>query len=293
MEKRKKSALESGVSHPRRGGILVAVNALSALGVYARKDVTKTEKFTLSKGSGNLLRSMKQQLTIDAYVTQGPAQARRLRARSARPAAGVQERRRRASSTTRSSRPKDEDTKKKAKDAGPHRAALRRGERHRREGRRRRRASWASSSSTASSRTSSSSCRPTAPTASSSGSPTRSARFATRATTSTTRSASSPATTRSSRPTTTSCPASMGKFSMQGIITQNFPFYTFQDVDLKGGDAEISDDLDGLHHHAARQGPHREGAAPHRPVRDEGQVARGLRQRGERQGERRDDERAR
>ncbi len=41
-------------------------------------------------------------------------------------------------------------------------------------------------------------------------------------------------------------PTSMGKFSMQGIITQNFPFYSFQDVDLKGGDAAISDDLDGL-----------------------------------------------
>ncbi len=38
----------------------------------------------------------------------------------------------------------------------------------------------------------------------------------------------------------------MGKISMQGIITQNFPFYTFQDVDLKNGDAEISDELDGL-----------------------------------------------
>jgi ABC-type uncharacterized transport system involved in gliding motility auxiliary subunit len=33
---------------------------------------------------------------------------------------------------------------------------------------------------------------------------------------------------------------------MQTIITQNFPFYTFVDVDLKGGDSEISDDLDGL-----------------------------------------------
>ena len=33
---------------------------------------------------------------------------------------------------------------------------------------------------------------------------------------------------------------------MQTIITQNFPFYTFDDVDLKGGDAEIDDDLDGL-----------------------------------------------
>ena len=38
----------------------------------------------------------------------------------------------------------------------------------------------------------------------------------------------------------------MGKYSMQRIITQNFPFYTFVDVDLKGGDTEIADDLDGL-----------------------------------------------
>jgi ABC-type uncharacterized transport system involved in gliding motility auxiliary subunit len=41
-------------------------------------------------------------------------------------------------------------------------------------------------------------------------------------------------------------PANMGKISMQGIISQNFPFYTFQDVDLKNGDAEIADELDGL-----------------------------------------------
>ncbi len=41
-------------------------------------------------------------------------------------------------------------------------------------------------------------------------------------------------------------PTNMGKYSMQSIITQYFPFYTFQDVDLKNGDAEISDELDGL-----------------------------------------------
>ncbi|HXX70230.1 MAG TPA: Gldg family protein, partial [Polyangiaceae bacterium] len=41
-------------------------------------------------------------------------------------------------------------------------------------------------------------------------------------------------------------PSNMGKFAMQTIITQNFPFYSFQDVDLKNGDSEISDDLDGL-----------------------------------------------
>src|SRR5258708_40076477 len=71
MEKRKKTALESGVLILIVAAILVAVNALSALGVYARKDVTQTEKFTLSKGSGNLLRSMKQPLVMEAYVTRG------------------------------------------------------------------------------------------------------------------------------------------------------------------------------------------------------------------------------
>src|SRR3984893_12943158 len=71
MEKRKKTAVESGVLILIVAAILVAVNALSALGMYARSDVTKTEKFTLSKGSGSLLRSMKQPLTVDAYVTKG------------------------------------------------------------------------------------------------------------------------------------------------------------------------------------------------------------------------------
>jgi len=60
MEKRKKTAVESGVLIFIVAGILVLVNALSGLGIYARADVTKSEKFTLSKGSGNLLRSMKQ-----------------------------------------------------------------------------------------------------------------------------------------------------------------------------------------------------------------------------------------
>ena len=71
MEKRQKSALESGVLILIAAGILIAINALSGLGLYVRADVTKTERFTLSKGSGNLLRSMKQQVFVDAYVTRG------------------------------------------------------------------------------------------------------------------------------------------------------------------------------------------------------------------------------
>ena len=66
---------------------------------------------------------------------------------------------------------------------------------------------------------------------------------------------------------------------------------TFVDVDLKGGDSGDRRGPRRAHHHAARQGHDREGAPPHRPVRDEGQVARRLRQRGQREGERRDDER--
>src|SRR5260370_40338256 len=72
MEKRKKTALESGILILIVAAILVAVNALSALGAYHRTDVTKSEKFTLSKGSANLLKSMKQQPTVDADVTKRP-----------------------------------------------------------------------------------------------------------------------------------------------------------------------------------------------------------------------------
>src|SRR5580704_15936534 len=117
MEKRRKSSLESGALILIVAAILVAVNALSALGVYARSDVTKTEKFTLSKGSGNLLRSMKQQLTVDAYVTKGlpklDAFVRDLRDL-------LQEYKNAGGGKFDYSivEPKDEDAKKKAKDAG-------------------------------------------------------------------------------------------------------------------------------------------------------------------------------
>src|SRR5579864_6705548 len=117
MEKRKKTAVESGVLILVVAAILVAVNALSALGVYAREDVTKSEKFTLSKGSGNLLRSMKQQLAVDAYVTKGlpklDAFVRDLRdlLQEYKNAGG-------GKFDYEIIVPKDEDAKKRAKDAG-------------------------------------------------------------------------------------------------------------------------------------------------------------------------------
>lgn len=71
MERRTKAATESLVLVFIIAAILVAVNALSALGVYAKKDLTKNQRYELSKGSGNLLKSMKQKMTVDAYVTRG------------------------------------------------------------------------------------------------------------------------------------------------------------------------------------------------------------------------------
>ena len=72
MERKNKAAAESGVLLVVIAGILVAVNALSAFGGYTRIDTTKAEKYTLSKGSANLLRSMKKdKMKVDAYVSRG------------------------------------------------------------------------------------------------------------------------------------------------------------------------------------------------------------------------------
>jgi ABC-type uncharacterized transport system involved in gliding motility auxiliary subunit len=117
MEKRAKTAIESGVLLFIVAAVLVALNALSALGVYKRVDTTHTERFTLSRGSGNLLRSMKQQMTVDAYVTRGLPKLD----------AFVGDLRDLLQEYKQSSggkfdftllEPKDDDAKKKAKDAG-------------------------------------------------------------------------------------------------------------------------------------------------------------------------------
>src|SRR3984957_13870296 len=244
MEKRKKTAVESGVLILIVPAILVAVNALSALGMYARSDVTKAEKFTLSKGSGSLLRSMKQPLTIDAYVTKGlpklDAFVRDLRDL-------LQEYKNAGGGKFDYSiiEPKDEDTKKKAKDAGlieqpfgeasdtDEKAAVAQGfmglvfkygeqqdvikflPPDRTDGLE----FWITNKireirdkgddihHKIGVLTGHDELKPS---------------------------------------DNNLTPSNAGKFSMQGIITQNFPFYTFQDVDLKGGDNEISDELDGL-----------------------------------------------
>ena len=72
MERKAKAATESGVLLLVIAGILVAVNAISAFGGYKRIDTTKSEKYTLSRGSANLLKSVKKdKIKVDAYVTKG------------------------------------------------------------------------------------------------------------------------------------------------------------------------------------------------------------------------------
>ncbi len=69
-EQRRKAAAETGLLVALIAAIAIAANFLSAL-VYARKDVTKNEKYTLSQGSGRLLGTLKSPIQVDAYVRTG------------------------------------------------------------------------------------------------------------------------------------------------------------------------------------------------------------------------------
>ena len=70
MERKKKAATESGALVLVIAMILVGVNALSYF-MYFRKDTTNAQRYTLSAGSGRLLQSMKGDMKVEAYVTKG------------------------------------------------------------------------------------------------------------------------------------------------------------------------------------------------------------------------------
>ena len=74
MEKKARASLESGAVIGIAAGVLVALNAFGAFGGFGkatRIDTTYAKRFTLSDGSGRLLRSMKQDMHVEAYVTKG------------------------------------------------------------------------------------------------------------------------------------------------------------------------------------------------------------------------------
>lgn len=66
-ERKRRVAAETGLYLAVIGAIVVLVNVLSA-GAYSRVDVTKNERYTLSKGSGRLVQSLQGPILVDAYV---------------------------------------------------------------------------------------------------------------------------------------------------------------------------------------------------------------------------------
>jgi ABC-type uncharacterized transport system involved in gliding motility auxiliary subunit len=71
MQRKAKAATETGVYLAVVAAILVVLNLIVFLGIRARLDVTKNQRFTLSQGSANLLKSLQSPLQADLYVTKG------------------------------------------------------------------------------------------------------------------------------------------------------------------------------------------------------------------------------
>jgi ABC-type uncharacterized transport system involved in gliding motility auxiliary subunit len=69
-EQKRKAAAQTGVYLVVLIAILVVANVLASK-AYSRLDVTKTDRYTLSQGSGRLIRSLKTPVQVDAYVKTG------------------------------------------------------------------------------------------------------------------------------------------------------------------------------------------------------------------------------
>ncbi len=73
QERKRSVATQTGLYLVVVSAIAIAVNVLSA-GAYGRVDTTYAKRYTLSVGSGRLVRNLKEPIQIDAYVTRGLAQ---------------------------------------------------------------------------------------------------------------------------------------------------------------------------------------------------------------------------
>jgi ABC-type transport system involved in multi-copper enzyme maturation permease subunit len=68
MERRTRAATESGVYLLVIAAIVIAANVLGFM-THKRFDVTKAERFTLSKGSGRMVHDLKRPITVKAYIS--------------------------------------------------------------------------------------------------------------------------------------------------------------------------------------------------------------------------------
>ncbi len=73
QEHKRKVAAQTGLYLVVIAAIAVVANVLSA-GLYKRVDMTATERYTLSVGSGRLVRTLTEPMQVDAYVARGTAQ---------------------------------------------------------------------------------------------------------------------------------------------------------------------------------------------------------------------------
>jgi ABC-type uncharacterized transport system involved in gliding motility auxiliary subunit len=73
QEKKRKAVAETGFYLLVIIAIAVVANVISA-GWYQRWDVTRNERYTLSKGSARLVQNLNSPIQVDAYVTRGLAQ---------------------------------------------------------------------------------------------------------------------------------------------------------------------------------------------------------------------------
>jgi ABC-type uncharacterized transport system involved in gliding motility auxiliary subunit len=71
MQRKAKAATETGVYLAIVAAILVVLNVIAFFGMRARFDCTKNQRYTLSQGSANLLKSFQSTLQTDVYVTKG------------------------------------------------------------------------------------------------------------------------------------------------------------------------------------------------------------------------------
>jgi ABC-type uncharacterized transport system involved in gliding motility auxiliary subunit len=73
LEQKRKAATQTGLYLVIIVGIAVVINLFS-MGMYKRFDLTATERYTLSVGSARLVKNLKEPIQVDAYVARGTAQ---------------------------------------------------------------------------------------------------------------------------------------------------------------------------------------------------------------------------